>query len=200
MEAEIVKSVPTKVAVNSGMADPLPSEQEQPKEFRRDDAAAPLKVRLGGVMSQKRIRAAGNGVFATDDPTPKKRRILIGIDDDDDDGGSEAGTNNRNKSKEVLSAGEIVTVPDTNEGILSFNLNWDAVTSAFLANEMRTWVDEQIAEYLGEAEESMVGFVMDEIEKRSTPKSIIEELEAVLDTDAETLVVGVWRMLIEAQL
>ena len=55
-----------------------------------------------------------------------------------------------------------------------------------------------MAEYLGEAEASLTDFILSKLRQGSQcqPKELLSELEAVLDTDAESFMLKLWRMLI----
>jgi len=61
---------------------------------------------------------------------------------------------------------------------------------------MKPWISKKLTEYLGSAEEDFVEFVLDSLRQKKDPKSIVQELEMVLDKEAETFVVKLWRMLI----
>ena len=61
---------------------------------------------------------------------------------------------------------------------------------------MKPWISRKFTEYLGSAEEDFVQFVLESLGDRKDPRSIVQELEMVLDKEAETFVVKLWRMLI----
>ncbi len=72
-------------------------------------------------------------------------------------------------------------------------VDWDNLREIDL--KFREWISSQIERYLGESEDSLVNFIMEKILEKSDPKPIIEELEMVLEDDAETLVCDLWRRL-----
>ena len=57
-------------------------------------------------------------------------------------------------------------------------------------------VFESNAEYLGEEEPTLIDFVASCLARRANPEEIRSELALVLDDDAETLVVKLWRVLL----
>ena len=73
-----------------------------------------------------------------------------------------------------------------------------AIPSQVLESSLRGWVDRKVAEYLGEAEASLTEFILSKLRQGSLcqPVELLSELEAVLDTDAESFMLKLWRMLI----
>ena len=61
---------------------------------------------------------------------------------------------------------------------------------------MKPWVKKKIVEYLGEEEETMIDFILRQLNLHASPKSIVIALEPVLENDAETFVKLMWRKLI----
>ena len=60
---------------------------------------------------------------------------------------------------------------------------------------MHAYVVDQITEYLGESEETLVGFVLDKVSQRTTKESLLSELDPILDEDAGTFVSDLWSKL-----
>lgn len=67
-----------------------------------------------------------------------------------------------------------------------------------LETSLRGWVDRKVAEYLGEAEASLTDFILSKLRQgnQCRPTELLDELEAVLDADAESFMLKLWRMLI----
>ena len=65
-----------------------------------------------------------------------------------------------------------------------------------IENVLKSWVSNKILEYLGEEETTLIDFVVTKLKSRCSPKDLLEELEAVLDNDAETFVIRLWEILI----
>ncbi|RHY35435.1 hypothetical protein DYB32_000074 [Aphanomyces invadans] len=62
--------------------------------------------------------------------------------------------------------------------------------------KMTPWVTKKIVEYLGEEESTLIGFVLRQLHQRTVPQAIVDELVPVLEQDAETFVLTMWRKLI----
>ena len=66
--------------------------------------------------------------------------------------------------------------------------------------DIRKYVKEQIIEYLGEEEATLIDFVMNHIKKPEAErmtKTLLEEMRDVLDEDAETFVLDVFKKVVE---
>lgn len=61
---------------------------------------------------------------------------------------------------------------------------------------VRPWLAARMEEYLGEPEETLVGFVMQKLAERSAARVIREELAMVLENDAVKLVADLWRFIV----
>ena len=74
-------------------------------------------------------------------------------------------------------------------------MNWESIESLNIVehSKLRDWISSQIEEYLGESDDELVKFVLDKIRSRSESKSIIQELEMILEDDAHRFVFGLWR-------
>ena len=62
--------------------------------------------------------------------------------------------------------------------------------------KLRPWVAKQIAEYLGEEEPTLINYICSCLGRRAKPEEIRDELALVLDEDAQTMVVKLWRVLL----
>lgn len=65
---------------------------------------------------------------------------------------------------------------------------------------IKNWVVRKIIEYLGEEEATLTDFIITKLKSRCPPNELLTELAAVLDEDAETFVIKLWRMLIFSML
>jgi len=84
-------------------------------------------------------------------------------------------------------------------GILATPIPWDMVEKSGLAAGLRPWVAGKIVEYLGEEEETMIDFVMDQVRRRCNPEEILNEMRPVLDDDADVFVIALWKILIRCK-
>lgn len=65
-----------------------------------------------------------------------------------------------------------------------------------MEKRIRPWVNKKIAEYIGEPEPTLTDFICSKVLAGSTPKAILEDVQMVLDEEAEVFVVKMWRLLI----
>ena len=81
-------------------------------------------------------------------------------------------------------------------------INWSAIEQSNMIHRVvRPWVVKQITAYLGEAEKTLIDFVMQQLAKHSAATEIERELGMVLEADeAEHFVVQLWRILVENSL
>lgn len=60
---------------------------------------------------------------------------------------------------------------------------------------MEPWVSKKIVEYLGEDEPTLLEFLLKKLQQHARAVEILEELQLVLDDDAEVFVKLLWRKL-----
>ncbi len=65
-----------------------------------------------------------------------------------------------------------------------------------MEKRIRPWVSKKIAEYIGEPEPTLSDFICTKVLAGSTPKAVLEDVQMVLDDEAEVFVVKLWRLLI----
>ena len=58
---------------------------------------------------------------------------------------------------------------------------------------MKPWVSKKIGDYLGEEEPMLIKYVLEMLTEHATAASIIEKLAVVLEDEAETFVIKLWR-------
>ena len=74
--------------------------------------------------------------------------------------------------------------------------DWATYDAAKLSDSVQRWVNKKVAELLGEEEPSLVEFVVEKAGEHLGAAAMVDELEPVLDTEAEPFVIKLWRMLI----
>ena len=57
-----------------------------------------------------------------------------------------------------------------------------------------------MVEYLGEEEADMIRFILRELNNKTTPQSLLEQIADVFDDVAEEFVMKLWKMLVFFQL
>ena len=90
----------------------------------------------------------------------------------------------------------IEKIPTDKTDLFSYNIDWDLVDNQLMEKRIRPWVSKKIAEYIGEPEPSLTDFICSKVLAGSEPKAILEDVQMVLDEEAEVFVVKMWRLLI----
>jgi len=91
----------------------------------------------------------------------------------------------------------IETIPTTKELIFPYSIQWEIVDEFNLVEKkMRTWVTKKIVEYLGEEEKTLINFILSKLTAHTSPHEILDQIQLVLDEEAEVFLVKMWRMLI----
>jgi len=87
-------------------------------------------------------------------------------------------------------------IPTDKAALFEYNIDWDLVDNQLMEKRIRPWVNKKIAEYIGEPEPTLTDFICSKVLAGSTPKAVLEDVQMVLDEEAEVFVVKMWRLLI----
>jgi len=88
-------------------------------------------------------------------------------------------------------------IPSDKEGLFAYAIDWSALESQeIITKQLSSWIVKKIIEYLGEEEESLTMFIISKLQSRCSAEELIEELNMVLDADAEQFVMKLWKMLV----
>lgn len=88
-------------------------------------------------------------------------------------------------------------IPDDQAGLFAYPVDWATVDRTQLVHgKLQPWIARKIIEYLGEAEETLIQFVVGKLCAHVTPQALIDELQLVLDEDTVDFVMKLWRSLI----
>eukprot|EP01104_Vermistella_antarctica_P002363 TRINITY_DN1261_c2_g1_i1.p1 TRINITY_DN1261_c2_g1~~TRINITY_DN1261_c2_g1_i1.p1 ORF type:complete len:609 (-),score=208.52 TRINITY_DN1261_c2_g1_i1:137-1963(-) len=91
----------------------------------------------------------------------------------------------------------IESIPTDKQGVFEYDIVWSRIAEHRIVQEkMKPWVEKKIVEFLGEAETTLIDFIVEKLQLRGTPDDILENLSFVLDQEAEVFVVKLWRKLI----
>ena len=90
----------------------------------------------------------------------------------------------------------IEKIPTDKNDLFAYNIDWDLVDNQLMEKRIRPWVNKKIAEYIGEPEPSLTDFICSKVLAGSEPRAILEDVQMVLDEEAEVFVVKMWRLLI----
>ncbi|EQC26996.1 hypothetical protein SDRG_15209 [Saprolegnia diclina VS20] len=172
---------------------------------------APLKkieLKLNAKKESKDTKAtaatASTPVFAVeDDEELKPQRAYVPLDYSEEErraalidaqvARSVARINSRTNDPKSI----VERIPKDTTGLFKYPLDWAAVDKhGVVAAKMAPWVEKKVAEYLGEADASLVTFIVTQLTNHATPSTLIDGLSPVLDADAEPFVVSLWRRLV----
>ncbi|CAG8462042.1 2196_t:CDS:10 [Paraglomus occultum] len=82
------------------------------------------------------------------------------------------------------------------EELWKWEVKWDELDENILNKKLQPFVSKKIVHYLGEQEDELESFVMDQLRRRRPADELTKEMETTLDEDAEIFVMKLWRMLI----
>lgn len=105
----------------------------------------------------------------------------------------------QNAEEKAASVNEIISkVPTEDAAVFSYNMNWKDFDEGgpALREKIAKWVLKKTTELLGEEEESMVDFIMAQVQEHVSAIKLLEELQAVLDEEAKPFVFKLYRMVI----
>jgi RNA-binding protein 25 len=110
----------------------------------------------------------------------------------DKDKDSSGGADDKRKHIKSL----IEKIPTDKTALFAYSIDWDLVDNTLMEKRIRPWVNKKIAEYIGEPEPTLTDFICSKVLAGSAPKAILEDVQMVLDEEAEVFVVKMWRLLI----
>ena len=88
-------------------------------------------------------------------------------------------------------------IPTDKNELFGFQIDWDTVDSLqILEKKVRPWLSKKMVEYLGDAEDVLIDFIIKKLAEHAPANEVLEELAQVLDDDAEIFVVKLWRFLV----
>lgn len=190
---------------------------------RSTPSTAPMfQVTLNLNANAKKKKLEVKDVFANDDDQeemngPKKRK-LVPLDYDDPQPAkaspNEHKSSSRNSSRHQSSSNSakdeakrgddekrrhiksiIDKIPTEKNALFSYPLDKSEIDST-IEKKIRPWINKKIIEYIGEPEPTLVDFICSKVLAGSTPQGILDDVQMVLDEEAEVFVVKMWRLLI----
>ena len=90
----------------------------------------------------------------------------------------------------------IEKIPTERAALFQYPIEWDLVDTSLMEKRIKPWVNKKISEYIGEPEPTLVEFICSKVLAGSPPDSVLEDVRMVLDEEADTFVVKMWRLLI----
>jgi RNA-binding protein 25 len=150
-------------------------------------------------VNGKRKKLSVGDVFNQDDDESGglqgKKKKLATLDDDIKEGSTAPGNaSQEEKRKNIKSL--IDKIPTEKEKLFAYTVDWSLVDSNLMERRIKPWINKKIVEYIGEEEPSLVEFICSKVLAHSLPPSILDDVQMVLDDEAEVFVVKMWRLLI----
>ncbi|CAB4059758.1 RBM25 [Lepeophtheirus salmonis] len=125
----------------------------------------------------------------------KGRKSLPPISKKEDTPQQQGGkASSEDKRKHIKSL--IEKIPTDRAALFAYKVDWDMVDNQLMEKRIRPWVNKKIAEYIGEPEPTLTDFICSKVLAGSSPKAVLEDVQMVLDEEAEVFVVKMWRLLI----
>lgn len=158
---------------------------------------APMKLSFGiGGSGKRKV-----DLFDEDEESKKMKLTPIEYTDEEIQArealAKEAEPQKTPEEKEAEMKRLIATIPIGKEDLLKYDVNWAIVDKGKLvAEKMAPWVTKKIADYLGEEEPMLIKYVLEMLTEHAEASAIIEKLAVVLEDEAETFVIKLWRYLI----
>ena len=109
-------------------------------------------------------------------------------------GDGAGGGNSEDKRRHIKSL--IEKIPTDKAALFEYKVDWDMVDAQLMEKRIRPWVNKKITEYIGEPEPTLTEFICSKVLAGSSPDSVLEDVQMVLDEEAEVFVVKMWRLLI----
>ncbi|KYQ49022.1 RNA-binding protein 25 [Trachymyrmex zeteki] len=126
---------------------------------------------------------------------------------------SDYGDEKKKKTEEVTKAGKeentksqeekrkhikslIDKIPTDKNALFGYQLDWALIDNTLMEKRIRPWINKKIIEYIGEPEPTLVDFICSKVMAGSSPQGILDDVQMVLDEEAEVFVVKMWRLLI----
>ncbi|XP_050458633.1 RNA-binding protein 25-like isoform X1 [Cataglyphis hispanica] len=159
-------------------------------------------------QTRKKGRIDVKDVFNNDDDDDAannaKKRKLVPLDYGDEKkkkteeaakaGKEESTKSQEEKRKHIKSL--IDKIPTDKNALFGYQLDWALIDNTLMEKRIRPWINKKIIEYIGEPEPTLVDFICSKVMAGSSPQGILDDVQMVLDEEAEVFVVKMWRLLI----
>jgi len=145
--------------------------------------------------SHRRKKLTVRDVFNDDDDASedmKKKRPLVPLDYEEKKKPSKLSVEDKRAAIKQL----IDQIPTEKSELFAWKMDWDQVDQSLLDSRVKPWVNKKISEYIGEEEPTLTDFICQKVMTKSSAQSILTDVAMVLDDEAETFVVKMWRLLV----
>uniref|UniRef100_T1IML8 PWI domain-containing protein n=1 Tax=Strigamia maritima TaxID=126957 RepID=T1IML8_STRMM len=165
--------------------------------------------------STKRKKLVAGEFFNQDeddsnDSQPRKRKLVpLEYTDEEKKAVAQPTTNNSTNTTGTTTANSanqeekrkhiknlIDKIPTEKDKLFAYGIDWTLVDNNLMERRIKPWINKKIVEYIGEEEPTLVDFICSKVMLGSTPQCILDDVQMVLDEEAEVFVVKMWRLLI----
>lgn len=108
--------------------------------------------------------------------------------------GDKENKSSEEKRKHIKSL--IDKIPTQKEQLFQYKLDASQIDNTLMEKKIRPWINKKIIEYIGEPEPTLVDFICSKVLAGSAPQGVLDDVQMVLDEEAEVFVVKMWRLLI----
>lgn len=174
-----------------------PGEEPTPEpEPTPPSAPATAQLHRTRVEPVKRKKLPVADIFNQDedDEAEKPKKKMRPLPPPSDPTKKETKSSADDKRKHIKSL--IEKIPTDKNDLFAYSIDWDLVDNNLMEKRIRPWVHKKIAEYIGEPEPTLTDFICSKVLAGSEPRAILEDVQMVLDEEAEVFVVKMWRLLI----
>ena len=125
------------------------------------------------------------------DPADTKKRTLVPINFD-------AAVRANLTQEEVEDAQKQLArdIPADKEGLWKWPVSWEHLPDKNIDEDIKKWAANKVLDLLGLQEDMIVDTIVDHLRSHGSAESLVDNLEPVLEDEAEGLVKKLWRMVI----
>lgn len=125
----------------------------------------------------------------------KKKRALVKLEHED--GHDQVMEDAEEQAKRAARLLDIRKhLPTRPRDVFAESVHWRAVEDGPVHKKIQVFVQDKIRDSLGELDQDLADFVMEQLAEHKGPEDLIDELQAVLAEDAEPVVLQLWRQLV----
>eukprot|EP00794_Sanderia_malayensis_P019916 gene19916-21863_t len=170
-------------------------EVEQPSK-KKTTIGFGLKATTVSQTSNKKLESIFNAKEEeqSSEDQPKKKLSKIETKEEEEEEKKKAASSADEKKKTIRNL--IEKIPTGKDELFQYPIKMDMIDQSLVEKRIKPWVNKKIFEYIGEQEPTLVEFICSKVMAKSLPKNILEDVEMVLDEEAEVFVVKMWRLLI----
>lgn len=173
-------------------ADDGPPEQPSPEPEPQPAPQPQLKAKVETTTKRKKLPVADIfNMEEEEEDKPKKKLKPLPPPTKTEEKKEKTADDKRKHIKSLIEK-----IPTDKGALFAYNVDWDLVDNQLMEKRIRPWVHKKIAEYIGEPEPTLTDFICSKVLAGSEPKAILEDVQMVLDEEAEVFVVKMWRLLI----